>query len=46
MRRMHSREPQWLDLANFVEDKMALVSDPLDSRDDVSILNGESGLVG
>ena len=36
MRRMHSREPQLFDLANFVEDKMTLVSDPLYSRDAVS----------
>ena len=33
MRRMHSREPQLFDLANFVEDEMTLVSDPLYSRD-------------
>ena len=36
MRRMHSREPQLFDLANFVEDEMTLVSDPLYSRDAVS----------
>ena len=36
MRRMHSREPRLFDLANFVEDEMTLVSDPLYSRDAVS----------
>ena len=36
MRRMHSREPQLFDLANFVEFEMTLVSDPLYSRDSVS----------
>ena len=33
---MHSREPQMFDLANFVEDKMTIVSDPLYSGDAVS----------
>ena len=36
MRRMHSREPQLFDLANFAGDEMTLVSDPLYSRDAVS----------
>ena len=36
MRRMHSREPQLFHLANFVEEEMTLVSDPLYSRDAVS----------
>ena len=36
MRRMRSREPPLFDLANFVEDEMTLVSDPLYSRDAVS----------
>ena len=36
MRRMHSREPRLFDLANFVEDEITLVSDPLFSRDAVS----------
>lgn len=34
--KMHSREPQMFDLANFVEDKMTIVSDPLYSGDAVS----------
>ena len=36
MRRMHSMEPQLFDLANYIEDKMTLVSDPLYSKDAVS----------
>ena len=36
IRRMHSREPQLFDLANFVEDEMTLVSDLFYSRDAVS----------
>ena len=33
---MHSREAQLFDLANFVEDEMTLVSDPLYFRDAIS----------
>ena len=36
VRRMHSRKPQLFDLGNFVEEKIALVSDPFYSRDSVS----------
>ena len=36
MRRIHSMEPQLFDLANYIEDKMTLVSDPLYSKDAVS----------
>ena len=36
MRRVHSREPQLFDLANFVENEMTLMNDPLYSRDATS----------
>ena len=36
LRRMDSREPTPIDLANFVEDEMTLVNDPLYSREAVS----------
>ena len=36
LRRMDSREPTPIDLANFVEDEMTLVNDPLYSRETVS----------
>ena len=36
LRRMDSREPTLIDLANFVEDEMTLVNDPLYSREAVS----------
>ena len=36
LRRRDSREPTLIDLANFVEDEMTLVNDPLYSREAVS----------
>ena len=36
LRRRDSREPTFIDLANFVEDEITLVSDPLYSREAVS----------
>ena len=36
LRRNDSREPTLIDLANFVEDEMTLVNDPLYSREAVS----------
>ena len=36
LRRRDSREPTLIDFANFVEDEMTLVNDPLYSREAVS----------
>ena len=36
LRRKYSKEPQLIDLTNFVEDEMTLVNDPLYSRNAVS----------